>query len=64
MVHQNFQEAIEQLSMNDGMSSKEIKNQFNLNEEDMNAVNSHNSVIKSATQPAPAWCCCCMQSDN
>ena len=58
MVHQNFQEAIEQLSSEE-LSSEEIQNKFNLNEEDMMAVNSYNTLIQSATKPAAGSCCCC-----
>ena len=64
MVHQEFQEALEQLSTNEGMDSEEIQNHFNLSKEDMSAMQSYNPLIQAATQPAPAWCCCCLQSDN
>ena len=59
MVHQNFQEAIAQLSMNEGMNSEEIKSHFNLNEEDMMAIKSDNSLLNSATRPTPILCSCC-----
>lgn len=57
MVHQNIQEAIAQLSMND-MGSEEIRNQFDLNEEDMKAIKSQDTLIQGVTQPAPALTCC------
>ena len=63
MVHQNFQEAIEQLSTNEGMDSEEMKRHFNLNEEDMKAMQSYNPLIQSVA-PKPFLCCCCWQSDN
>ena len=65
MVHQNFQEAIAQLSMNEGMNSEEIKSHFNLNEEDMKAMQSYNPIIQ-AVKPVSftPLCCCCLQSDN
>lgn len=61
MSHQNFQEAIEQLSMNESLSSEEIKGKFNLSEEDMMAMNSYNPLIQSVTpRPAELCCCCCL----
>ena len=63
MSHQNFQEAIAQLSTNEGMNSKEIKSHFNLNEEDMMAMQSYNPLTQKVA-PRPVACCCCMQSDN
>ena len=63
MNHQNFQEAIAQLSTNEGLESEAIKSQFNLNEEDMSAMQSHNSLIQAAA-PRPILCCCCDQCDN
>ena len=63
MVHQEFQEAIEQLSTSEGMNSEEIKSQFNLSREDMSAMQSYNPLIQ-ATAPRPILCCCCYQSDN
>jgi hypothetical protein len=59
MVHQNFQEALEQLSMNENVNQEEIKNKFDLNAEDMAAIISHNSLGEGATKPAAAACCCC-----
>ena len=59
MVHQNFQEAIEQLSKNEEMSSEGIKSKFDLNEEEMKAMNSNNTLIQGATQPTAGSCCCC-----
>jgi len=61
MVHQEFQEAIEQLS--EGMNSEEINNHFNLSKEDMSAMQSYNPLIQAVT-PRPFLCCCCYQSDN
>jgi len=58
MAHQNFQEAIEQLSTDEGVNSEEIKSKFDLNEDDMVAMQS-NPLIQGATQPAPGSCCCC-----
>jgi hypothetical protein len=60
MNHQNFQEAIAQLSSNEGLNSEEIKNRFNLNEEDMSAMQSDNSRVNSVTRPTPILCCCCV----
>ena len=62
MSHQNFQEAIAQLSTNENVNPGEIKSKFNLNEEDMMAMSSYNSLIQAKT-PRPASvcsCCCCM----
>jgi hypothetical protein len=65
MAHQNFQEAIEQLSNVEDFRTTlqsnpdQIKSKFDLNAEDMTAINSHNSLIEGATKPAPGWCCCC-----
>jgi hypothetical protein len=65
MEHQNFQEAIAQLSTNDVMDSNEMKKHFNLNEEDMKAIQSSSPVTPSVTQASfVPLCCCCMQSDN
>jgi hypothetical protein len=64
MAHQNFQEAIEQLSTGEGVNPEEIKSKFYLNAEDMTAINSHNSLIRKAKSPLAIACCCCMQSDN
>jgi uncharacterized protein (DUF433 family) len=58
MVHQEFQEAIEQLSTNEGMNSEVIKNRFNLNEEDIKAMKSYNPSIQAMT-PRPIFLCCC-----
>ena len=61
MVHQNFQEAIAQLSMNEGMNCEEIKSHFNLNDEDMKAMKSYDPLIQGKTTPDPGgWCCCCI----
>ena len=64
MVHQNFQEAIEQLSTNEGMDSEEMKKHFNLNEEDMKAMQSYNPLIQAVAPNPTILCCCCWQSDN
>lgn len=64
MSHQNFQEAIAQLSTNECMDSEEIKNHFNLNEEDMKAVKSYNSIIQAVVPRPTILCSCCWQSDN
>ena len=59
MNHQNFQEAIEQLSANEGMNSEQVKGKFNLSQEDMIAMQSNNSHIQ-AVKPQPiSYCCCC-----
>ncbi len=58
MVHQNFQEAIEELSTNGNVNSEEIQSKFDLNEEDMAAMHS-NPLIQGVTQPAPGFSCCC-----
>ena len=59
MSHQNFQEAIAQLST-EGLNPEEIKSQFNLNEDDMMAIKSYNPIIQGKTTPDPGgWCCCC-----
>jgi hypothetical protein len=65
MAHQNFQEAIEQLSNVEDFRTTllsnpdQIKSKFDLNAEDMTAINSQNSLIEGATKPAPGYCCCC-----
>ena len=65
MVHQNFQEAIEQLSTNEGMDSEEMKKHFNLNESDMTAMQSYTPLVQAAKpESLIPLCCCCMQSDN
>lgn len=64
MSHQNFQEAIEQLSTNEGMSSEEMKSHFNLNEDDMSAMQSYNPLIQAVTPRPVILCSCCFQSDN
>ena len=63
MGHQNFQEAIAQLSTNEDVNSEEIKSHFNLNEEDMRAMKSYNPLMQTAVR-APILCSCCWQSDN
>ena len=65
MDHQNFQEAIAQLSTKEGMSSEEIKSHFNLSEEDMKSMQSYNPLIQEkAPQGVTQLCCCCWQSDS
>lgn len=65
MVHQNFQEAIAQLSTDEGMSSEELKNHFNLSKEDFLALESHSSLMETvAPRPTAGYCCTCYQSDN
>ena len=60
MSHQNFQEAIEQLSANEAMNSEQVKGKFNLSQEDMIAMQSNNSLIQAVTpQPVQLCCCCC-----
>jgi nitrogen fixation/metabolism regulation signal transduction histidine kinase len=59
MDHQNLQEAIQQLSANESMNSEEIKSNFNLNEEDMIAMQSNNQLNQKVT-PRPGYCCCCI----
>ena len=60
MSHQNFQEAIERLSAGENLNSEEIKNQFNLNEEEMMAMQSYNSLIQAKTPECTVACCCCV----
>jgi hypothetical protein len=62
-MHQNLQEAIEELSAED-LSFEEIKNKFNLGEEEMKAV--QNSPLMQTVTPRPtSGCCCsCLQSNN
>ena len=64
MDYQNLQEAIEQVSTDEVLNSEEIKNRFNLNEEEMKAV--QNSPLMQTVNPRPTayCCCCCAQSDN
>ena len=67
MNYQNLQEAIEQISTDEDLSSEEIKNKFNLTEEEMKAV--QNSPLMQTVTPRPtsacsSACCCCYQSDN
>jgi hypothetical protein len=57
MNHQNFQEAIAQLSTEQS-NLTEVKNQFNLNEEDMMAMKSDNSLVNSVARPIFLCCCC------
>jgi len=65
MEHQNFQEAIAQLSTNEGMDSEEMKKHFNLNEEDMMAMQSFTPLAQAAKPVSfTPLCCCCLQSDN
>ena len=64
MVHQDFQEAIAQVSK-EGMSSEEIKSKFNLSSKEMAAMNASNSKMQPAATRNPALCsCCCYQSEN
>ena len=66
MSYQNFQEAIEELSTNEVLSSEEIKSHFNLSKEDMMALKPHSPLMETVT-PRPVafcFCCCCFQSDN
>ena len=58
MGYQNFQEAIAQLAMDEGMNSEEIKSKFDLNEDDMMAINAY--TPQSATRPTPNLCCSCL----
>ncbi len=69
MVHQDFQEAIAQLSTNETMSSEEIKKHFNLSKEDVLAMESHNPLMETlaprrATAISYCYCCTCYQSDS
>ena len=63
MVYQNFQEAIAQLSTNDDFrgtlrsNPEEIKSKYELNENDMKAMNSYSP--KATPRPDAAVCCCC-----
>ena len=63
MVHQEFQEALEQLSVKEGMDSEELKKHFNLSKEDVMAMEITPLMETSAPRPT-SFCCCCMQSDN
>jgi uncharacterized protein (DUF433 family) len=60
MDHQNFQEAIAQLSTSEGLNPEEIKNRFNLNEEDIKAMKSYNPSIQAMTPRPTVLCCCCV----
>ena len=60
MGYQNFQEAIAQLAMNEGMNSEEIKSKFDLNEDDMMAIKSHDPLIQAVIPRPILPCCCCM----
>ena len=60
MSHQNFQEAIAELSTNGGLNPAEMKNQFNLNEDDMMAMKSYNPLIQAVTPRPVLPCCCCV----
>ncbi len=60
MGYQNFQEAIAQLATDEGMNSEEIKSKFDLNEDDMMAIKSHDSLIQAMTPRPTILCCCCM----
>jgi hypothetical protein len=65
MVHQDFQEAIEQLSTNedlrDAMVSNpdEVQSRFGLSEEDMMAMKSYVPSMESTTPRAIGYCCSC-----
>ncbi len=63
MIHQNFQEAIEQISTDDKMDSEEIKSKFNLSEEEMKAIQ-NSPLMQTITPRTTALCCTCYQSDN
>ena len=65
MIYQNLQEAIEQISADEVLSSEEIKSHFNLSEEDMTSMQSYNPLMQTVTpRPTSGCCCCCYQSDN
>ena len=66
MSHQNFQEAIEQISTDENtfLNPEEIKTKFDLNEEDMMAMKTYNPLMQTMTPPVTNLCCCCWQSDN
>lgn len=59
MVHQEFQEAIAQLSSENGMDSEQVRNQFNLNSDDMSAIQSYESQAQSVAPRDPGLCSCC-----
>jgi hypothetical protein len=59
MDHQNFQEAIAQLSKNDGMDAGEVKNRYNLSDEDIHAIQSTDSFDNQKKRPVGGYCCCC-----
>ncbi len=67
MIHQNLQEAIEQISADEVLNSEEIKSHFNLSKEDMMAMKPHSPLMETVT-PRPVGfctcCSCCWQSDN
>ncbi len=66
MIYQNLQEAIEQISADEVLSSEEIKSHFNLSKEDMMAIIKPHSPLMETVTPRPvSYCCsCCWQSDN
>ena len=59
MDYQNFQEAIAQLSKNEGMDAGEVKNRYNLNEEDIKAIQSTDSLDNTKKRPVANYCTCC-----
>lgn len=65
MEYQNLQEAIEQISTED-MKVEEIKDKFNLSEEEVKAI--QKSPLMQTVTPRPTnftgTCCSCWQSDN
>jgi len=68
MIYQNLQEAIEQISADEVLSSEEIKSHFNLSKEDMMSIIKPHSPLIKAVAPRPVsyctCCSCCWQSDN
>ena len=64
MVHQEFQEAIAEISTNEGMNSEEIRSQFNLTEEEIKAIKISPLMQTVTPRPTSSCSCCCMQSDN
>ncbi len=64
MVHQNIQEAIEELSTKEDVNLNIIQSQFNLSQEDMMAMTSCDTLMKSVTPRPTQYCCTCTQADN
>jgi hypothetical protein len=65
MVHQDFQEVIEQLSTDEDLrkalisNPDEVQSKFGLSKEDMMAMKSYVPSMESTTPKAVGYCCCC-----